>query len=365
MAHDFSFCGINIGQYGVHYAPETPSWHIWGSAFETIEKTVDSQHGGQWYGYVIRPKQFALRCYFEEITEYQLAVILGMFAEGKFGELVFDERPWLAYEARVTRPYEINKYPTVNRNYSGTIMLYLTAYYPFATTNIQTLDDAVTQYPDKEGAIKATTGLMAADTLATETPATTAAPYTIARTILRINAGDAIADTIIRIAGNVGNGVTLYNQATKQYCFIHDLTETETTSSNRWLELNSRTGECYITDGANRFSGYKYHDRGFIQLAPSAPMKRDVTVSINGTSLTSTEDIFMPDDIGKTIWVPSASMMSYISDVSGPRSASLALPASTAVTAPVNIAMLNNIHITPKTDMSLTKFELIHKHTFK
>jgi len=71
----FSFKGMHIKTYDVFYAPERQDWHIWDNSFKVIEKSVDSQDGGQWYGSTIQPKEFELRCYFEEISEFKLAAI--------------------------------------------------------------------------------------------------------------------------------------------------------------------------------------------------------------------------------------------------------------------------------------------------
>jgi hypothetical protein len=172
---DFSFRGINIAEYGFHYAPEYKDWDIWSSDYKVFEKDADSQNGSHWYSSKTEAKEFELRCYFEEITEAMLSAGLALFKKDAVGELIFDERPWLAYTARTVERNVIEKYPSSNGRYSGLITLSLKAYYPFAVTDMETLEDA-TEYNDKHDAILATTGLVPSNSLPTSTPVTALAP---------------------------------------------------------------------------------------------------------------------------------------------------------------------------------------------
>lgn len=362
---DFSYCGINISAYGVHYAPERNDWHIWGNDYKVIEKTVDSQDGGQWYGSTIQPKQFALRCYFEEITEYQMASVMNLFKKDANGYLIFDERPWLSYVATVTKPPVLVKYPSVNGSYSGTVVFNLTAYYPYARSSVNTLDAAYLNADINAQITRllATTALLEEAELPANITISEAAPRTAQFSYYAFNAGDAEAYTTINIAGDVGDGVIIWNTMTNQICKVIGLTDANTTALGGYLTMDSWTGECYMTGYNNTLSGYCYHDNGYINLAPSAPILRDVAFYWNGNeSMTSEVDLFDASMTGKYVLIDGQwrEMFGAIT----PREMWGDMTGGTPGDVVSDFITLNRIIVTPVSTMSLTKFEVSYSHTF-
>lgn len=361
MANDFSYRGISIGSYGVHFAPERADWHIWDSDFKTIDKSAESQDGGQWYGSTTPPKTFNLRCYFEEITEFSLAAVLALFGQSAYGELIFDERPWLTYAARVVKKPDLMKYPSASGTYSGTVTFNLTAYKPFALSDLTTLESGEI-YPEFGDRMLATTGLMYTARMPVNAVASSGTPLTAQFTHYGYNAGDVSANTIIRIAGDVGTGVTIYNSQTEQTCKVIGLTAANTTNLSKWLEINSYTGESHITDGVNETLAHRYHDNGYVNLAPSAPIQRDVAIEYDANDLASFIDIFTIDSIGKYVYISNT--WSKIISVTDAKNAVRDNNEAVTGVEVSDIVTLNKITITPVTTMSLTKFEIVHKHTF-
>lgn len=360
---NFTYRGVNLSDYGILYAPENKDWHIWVDGFRSFEQVIDSQHGGQWYGASVSPKEFELRCYFEDITEYQLSAATTLFSRGAYGNLVFDERPWLIYKARVVKPCAFEKYVSYDGKYSGLVTIYLTAHYPFATTDMVTLEDA-TQYTTKQSIILGTTGLIPSSQLPANTAPSSIIPRANAFTNLYLNAGDAEAHTIIKIAGDVGKGVTIYNQTNGMYCKVIGITAALTTSVSKWVEINSRTGEVFLTNGTVNDAGWKYHDRSFIDISPSAPIQRDKTITYAaGSTIGMADDFFSDESVGKFIRIGSA--WRKITSVNSANSAVVDYTFPGAGSAVTNIVRFNEVSVSPVEGMSLTKFELTSRHTFK
>lgn len=356
----FSYGGIHLSSYGIHLAQKKTDNHIWESDYRIIEDSVDSQDGGVWHGSSVGPKAFNLDCYFEDINEYQLTSFMHLFSRSQEGELVFDERPWLSYRARAVKTPEIEKY-AIGGRYSGRVRVYLKAYYPFATSTASTLDDTAI-YGALQSLAKDTTCLIPAARMPSP-PVTTAGSPQVTEFIYPIhNAGNAKADTIIRIAGDVSEGVIISNPSTNQICKVIGLTKALTTNVNKWLEIHSKTGECFITDGANRSPGWQYHDKGYIQLSGHSPILRDIPISYSGNTVTTSYDVFSQNDIGKSVFIDGK--WATIVTINNTRSVVVNPPASSSGTGSTEIIHLNKIHIDPLSLMSLSKFEVIYKHTF-
>lgn len=358
---DFSFSGINISHFGVHYAPDRPDWHIWDDDYSVVNKTVDSQDGGQWYGSSVRPKEFNLRCYFEDITEFQLAFIIGLFERNRFGDLIFDERPWLVYKARITKRPNIVKYPTPSGRYSGVITVYLTAYYPFAKSNIHVLEDNE-DYLGLSDRLKNTTGILYRDRTPKVQDISESSRAIGQFEFYLLNGGNAKADTVIRIAGDVGEGVVIHNATLGRSCKVTGLTEANTSSEGKWLEIYSQTGECFITNGNSRQNGWAHHDAGYIQLAHTGIIRRGIGLKFEGNTIKADIDVFIPSDTGKHIWAESGWVQ--IVSVTDARTITVDPPAPVNGIGSGDIVLLNKIVVTPLSTMSLTKFEVDYYHTF-
>ena len=216
---DFSFRGVHISNFGVHYVPERKDWHIWEHNYKTSESSGDGHDGAQWDGNTVEPKEFVLRLYYEEIPERWLSAAISLFERTGSGELIFDERPWLVYIARPFKAVVVEKYPHGDGVFNGFITVSLKAYYPFALSSFNTLDDNV-EYPHLHERLMATSALLPANRMPVNATGTKTAQFTYNA----YNGGTARADTIIKIAGNVGAGIDIYNMLTKQWCRVIGLT---------------------------------------------------------------------------------------------------------------------------------------------
>lgn len=357
MAQDFSYRGVHISRFGFHYAPETPDWHIWEPQYKTNETSSKTKDGGQWNSSTVNIKEFTLRMYFENITEGQLFNGTELFNRLSEGELIFDERPWLVYTVRPYKEVTIEKYKSKVPTISGIMTVYLRAYYPFAISRYASLDDNTVPV-DVRTRFREITGYLPATRVPTNTAGTKTAQF-IYNTY---NAGNANADTVIRIAGDTGAGVDIYNPSTGQYCRVIGLTAALTTNVSRWLEIHSATGEVFLTNGTTRTNGFKYHTRGYVQIAPNTPVRRDLSVTYNGTTLSSPTASFNSGDVGKTILLGTT--WHKIVSVTNTSTAIITPTKAGPATVTTDISSINQLVVTPVSTMSLTRFEVISQHTF-
>ena len=67
MVRGFIFDGVDIETIGLEYAPEMSQTFVYaGSTFKNFEESSDGQDGSYYYGNTLQPKQFQLRCFFED-----------------------------------------------------------------------------------------------------------------------------------------------------------------------------------------------------------------------------------------------------------------------------------------------------------
>lgn len=367
--------GIPLSAYGFYYVPDNKEWHRWQSEFKVSEKIVDSQDGGSRYGVSIQPKDFNIRCYFEDIPEHQLDAGLLLLHNKEAGQIRFGERD-ITYTVSAYKPADVTKYTSHSGLVSGLVTFYMRAYYPFGLMPSRYWDaDEVYENPF----IVAHTTILPEIELPPnplnvrdilELPDLT--PMTAQWTHYELNGGNAKADTIIRIAGDVGSGITIYNKTTKQTCRVVGLTETETNDKGP-LTLDSRTGEVYLSwldSDAIKWPGYRYHDRGFIQLAPSMPAFRDIKLEVLFSDIGMYQGNIAPR-------YPEVRTISYLDNgtrkwatCDGTTLKPLRTDGSDTLTIPDGIiavtpVVLNELVITPDDTMSIKWFSVDYHHTFQ
>ena len=102
--------------------------------YEAGELAAEGRDGGYYTGARVKSRVFELDCYFEEITKAQMEGIYRWLDRRNHGDLIFDERPFVRYEAFPSKRIEISLYDhsaADGLRYSGTFTAYLTCYEPF------------------------------------------------------------------------------------------------------------------------------------------------------------------------------------------------------------------------------------------
>lgn len=370
MRGEFSFCGIDIADLGIGYAPENKDTYIYKPAKTNIyEEVFDGHNGGYFFGASKQPKEFILRCYYENshIAKGLMAKIYSLFKVGKSGKLIFKRRPWCYYYATVTDFDDSTMYNYMN----GLFVITMKAYYPFArgvpVYNVReardhyffnTVDD-VNHYE-----IMANTGILEKESMV-PTMSFNSIPN---NNILLYNPGTERANVGIVFKGTCGDGITIHNLTTDQKC--------------RYVGFETRANEDLFTDGINGKTvireynnhnevtnstiAFLYHDYGFIELEPSFPVVRNLFVSYDGTLVTSVNILFQDGEgkdwyKGKYIflnnnWYKIAECVSK----------NVLLLASNAGqgSEKTTIVTMNEIEITGSPNTNITKISFEYKPTY-
>ena len=272
----FSFCGIDIKSLGLEYAPEMEDTNVFKPAeTKSYIETFDGHDGGYFYGAWYEPKEFVLRCFFEDTTIDRgiMTQIYHLFRVGNKGKLIFDRRPWCYYYATVTDPIDENF-----SNYrNGIITIHMKAMYPFAKSDIST--SLLTDINH--------TNIMQNSAMFDKENMEPPLEYNLtSQTIIILaNTGTVTCPLNFEISGNVGDGVTIYNQNTGQSCKMANITKAITTDTNKVVKVNSLSGKTTLEGAGSKTFGFLYHQEGFLSLEPSFPVIRDVYISCEGRNV--------------------------------------------------------------------------------
>lgn len=285
MRDSFSFCGVDVEEIGLEYAPENKDTYVYRPAIENIhEETFEGHDGGYAYGAYKEPKEFILRCFYEQehIATGLMSRVHSLFRVGKAGLLVFKRRPWCYYYATVTNVNTDEMYSYLN----GLIVITMKAYYPYARgieINGRMFSNVIGDPYHTE--VMQNTALMDKDELV---PQMSFDNISSQMDIILLNPGTERAKVSLVIAGQAGDGVTIYNKTTDQLCkYVAFNTET-----NEYIYTDGFSGKTVLDNGSQRTLAFLYHDYGFIELEPSFPAKRDIHASYDGTVVIATNMLY-------------------------------------------------------------------------
>ena len=360
MKGGFSFCGIDIADIGLEYAPENKDTYVYRpTEFNIHEETFEGHDGGYFYGVTRQPKEFILRCYYEDthIAKGVLAKAYSLFKVGKSGMLIFQRRPWCYYYATVTSVDQTNMYSYLN----GMFVVTMKAYYPLARgleVNGKLMSNAVGD--PYHGEIMMNTAILEKEVMVPPTTFTTIP----SNPILLYNPGTERANVSIVLQGQAGSepgdGVVIENTTINQSC--------------RYVLFNTTGTKEVHTDGISGKTTYDnqlaflYHDYGFIELEPAYPILRNVYVSYTGSTVTATNILYQEEEekewyTGKYIYLNGWYKIASCADKH-----TLTLETSTGAQTTIHtfrttIAPMNEINIT-LTNTTLSKISFIYKPTF-
>lgn len=295
MRGGFSFCGVDIADIGIEYAPEIEDTYVYKPATTNIhEETFDGHDGGYMYGAWREPKEFTLRCLFEEkrIDRGLLAKVYSLFRVGRSGKLIFQRRPWCYYYATVSEPIDDSEFLTY---LSGTFVIKMKAYYPFARS------DMFTCLKTNEHAyeIMENTAMFDHDGMIPETDFTNLDAET---PVILANPGTEPAALNIKIAGDTGSGVVIENKTNGTSCGFTPMTRAGTTDIGAYVYVNGISGNTTLVKDLTKKTAFIYHSQGFITLEPAFPVLREIYVKTSGKTVTTTNRIF-EDVVGQFIYI--------------------------------------------------------------
>ena len=211
----FTFAGVHSSALGCWYRPAAKARGDDMPDFEISDLNPESRDGGYYIGSRVRPREFDLDCYFEDVTEETLVGIYRWLRRDTAGRLIFDSKPFIYYDVILSKRISITLYDHAEdgvKKYSGTFTASFTCYEPFGKLLQLSYEDAATQRE------LICTGIL-------PTRMMPEAPGVASRRFLLYNPGTERAHTILRLAGNVGDGMLIRNLTTGQRCKVIGLTE--------------------------------------------------------------------------------------------------------------------------------------------
>lgn len=355
MNGGFSFCGIDIADLELEYAPDNTNTYVYRGSDQKINETSFEGHdGGYFYGATVSTKPFSLRCFYQDkhVNSGIITQIEHVFKIGKTGKLVFKKRPWVEYVVTV-----VDLDVTKMLNYqNGIVIISMKAYHPFGklVDGYSDIDDNVMRNSAQlDPQIVPTTSIIGAEA------------QTQQKSFLLYNGGTERTSVAIELAGNVGEGVFITNSTTLQKCRFVALSDEQTTSAGKYIISDGISGKTVLTDGMTAKPAFLYHDYGFIDLEPAYPIKRDIVISRTqgSTAILAEEAVFEDDDVGKYVYLGGA--WRQIVAVESSTEATVPWSSDETQTETTNIVTMNELTITPESEMSISRLNFIYRPTFK
>lgn len=364
IAGGFSFCGTDIKDLGLEYAPEKENTYVYSPAETAIyEETFDGHNGGYLYGTAKKPKEFTLRCFFENehIARGMMAKVHQVFRPGRSGKLIFKRRPWCYYYATVSEvpSLELSNYM------NGLITIHMKAYYPFARAEAMTDDPLSPFYSERtdacHGEIMLNTGLFEKRAWV---PPMAFTEITQQESFVLSNPGTERASVGIVCAGDAPDGLIITNSTTGQECKLVALSKAETTDVNKHVYIDGISGKTVLTDsfGSDKKLSFLFHDYGFIELEPCVPVIRKVFINYPGTQLIHTVNRIEENVIGLYIYAAGT----WHKIVEQPDIQTLKVKDSVGATGDEisMIAPMNELTVTPVSTMDITRLSFVYVPTF-
>ncbi len=358
MTGGFSFCDTDIGSLGLYYVPELEDTFVYKPAdAESHIETFEGHDGGYFYGSWYSPKEFTLRCYFEDskIDRGIMAHVYALFKVGRSGKLIFDRRPWCYYDATVTDPVESDF-----KNYeNGLVTIHMKAMYPFARSEIIT-NTRSEQYHDvlmSNSAVFDKEGMDLQQEF-TNLQSDHANPIPI----VLCNPGQETAHLGVSIAGDVGEGIVITNATTGQSMRLVAISKAVTTDVGKKVYIDAISGKTILTGGGQTQIKFLYHDYGFLSLASSYPALRDIYINYIGGNTITVLNILNQNVIGKYIFIKDK----WMKITSQPDKHTVTVNGT--VMSPGSertmIIPMNEIYITPDSTMDITSLKFLFKPTY-
>lgn len=358
MHASFSFCGTDIEDLGLNYAPEIENTYVSKPASAVAHyETFDGHNGGYYYGSWFEPKEFILRCYFEEtnIEKGILRNIDTLFRVGNSGKLIFSRSPWCYYYATVTEPVEYNL-----RNYlNGLVTIHMKAMYPFARSDIYK-NTRAEKYHD---ILMGSTAVFEKEEMLISGEYTNITErITFADPIVLANQGTERAALGIAIAGDVGAGVVISNLTTGQSCKIVAVKKNVTSNVNKEVIIDPISGKTMLVGSGTKQLAFMYHEHGFLELESSFPAKRNLYITTNGNNKITVSNIVKEDLVGKYVFAVNK----WYKILSQPDVHTFVVSGNvqSGRTERTMVIPMNEITVDPVTTMDLTSLRFIYKPTY-
>lgn len=308
----FAYRGKNIGDFGeVYYIPDADERGDYALPYKVEEQEINGRDGGYYYGNHVEPREFVLRCYYENLTRQTKEDMLIWFRRDTKGKLVFDDRDWVYYNVipneRVTLEDHMQIACDGSIRYQGIMTIRLKAYDPFG----RLMPDACVNDVPVVGtaivgvSIAAEVTTKADDETIILLKAMMPSPnYPLNQSSFYVyNPGTERTPLTIRIAGTASDGlITNITNGTK--CAVKGMTNGNTTDVGKSVVINAETGRVTLLGSLDEQLAFDMHDYGYIWLDPCVPFLRDAEVSYtNGSKTVTSSGLFTEEMAGRFIYL--------------------------------------------------------------
>ena len=222
---------------------------------------MTNRDGSYYYGEQAKPREFTVECFFQGITMDTFERMTQWISRKTYGELIFDDRPFVYYMAKPMKKPSAKVYsfvsPSGEQLYEGTITFYFKAFDPHGFMKYITYSGEDVDHAEEHCGI-------------IEESMMPDAPDVTTRDFLVYNPGTEKCPMTIRIGGTAPSGLTIENLTNGDVCKIKSL------PPSGYLEIDGKAGK--VSNLGAGFDGlaFEMHDEGYITLEPCTPYLRDL-----------------------------------------------------------------------------------------
>jgi len=354
LTHSFYIDGIDVEDLGLHYAPEVKGndTYVWNpAAAKVAEQIFESHDGGYYYGKSLQPKEFILRCYYEQTPQEEglLNEVLQFFYVGRLCTLSFERRPWLYYNVRITN-VDIN---TMYNFQNGLVIIRAKAYtpYSYSSKEYNDYDTSTWDYNilynnsniwNSGSILYPTKSLISSSTSIS----------TVGNNYYLYNPGDEPVNAKITVCANATAGLSIKSLTNNSQCLVQPITTDKT------IIIDGESAKTYDSSGNMCF---QYHKAGYLTLNPDKYLK-NATFSINGTTITVSRQL----TAAEIVWIKArgfaynGSTAVRISNASGST-----ITLSDSISGTINICTLNKINISAATTATVNTLIVDYNYKFE
>lgn len=283
----FSFCGTHSDQHGLIWVELPQEIFAVDHQIDYKSETIAGVPGAIPHGYDVKPREFRMKCGFENLSEQQRSRIGAWLRSGRYGRLIMDHRPYCYYNCMITSAVEYtDAIPQMDLRQgiyrlSGYLEFTMTAFVPYAYL----LEELNLSSAAEKGMLPQVldgTALLPND----------CGPGIRGNHAYLHNAGNAYAKLNIWLEGVPGTeGIEIINHTTGRRLKI-----TGDTAHHAYY-IDALYGRVMEEKDGEMILASHVHDGDYIDLVPGCPVDRDLichqsgnTVRISGYSA-GTEDI--------------------------------------------------------------------------
>lgn len=315
----FSYRGRNIGDFGdIYYIPDESERGEYALPYDVSEQEINGRDGALYYGNRVEPREFSLRCYYEELTQRNKEDIMHWFHRDTKGRLMFDDREYAYYDVHPNGAIKFDDYKyhgcDGEAKYQGIMTIKLKAYCPFGkmipyevVNTVPFVGSAIVDV-DHVGLAVLPGETETVILMRAKMPQIPSAGSAVSFYIY--NPGTERTPLRMRIAGATTSGEdephygVITNETNGTQCKIIGMTSGNTTDVNKYLQIDAETGRVEMIGLLDTSLAFQMHDYGYIWLDPCTPFVREAAITYtSGDTVITSDGKFYEDLVGQYVYL--------------------------------------------------------------